>query len=580
MPMDGLTLGFIARELKDALMDGRVEKVSQPEKDMLLLLIRAQGKNQKVLLSAAPSFPRAHLTKQNYANPPEAPMFCMLLRKHLTGGRITQLEQLNGDRILRIVIESKDELGISAPRELYLELMGRHSNLTLVMNGRIVDAIRHVTDDMSRVRQALPGLLFTLPPAQDKMNPWQSEVQELTARLMQQTGRFDKVLSAAVSGLSSVAAQEIALRIAGRQLTQLDELDIPQCAQRLHAFFEQLPDMTSPVILVDETEASKDVFAFPYFSFESASHRAYPSLSEALDAYYAGRDRQDRMQQKGAALRKMLKTHIERDEKKLAQYDEDLAAGAQMEEYRIAGELLTAQLYLVPRGQAEVSLQNFYDENGGSITIALDIALTPAQNAQRYFKRYRKARTAQQLATEQKAKTLAELDILESALDDLGKCETEDDLNDIRRILQDAGILKRVTDKKAPKRPAESAPYRFVSSDGFQLSVGKNSVQNERLTQSAQGSDLWLHAKDMPGSHVIIHTQGQSVPDSTLLEAAQLAAYYSKGHGISVPVDYTYKKHVKKPGGTPTGFVTYTEQKTLIITCQEADVRRLKEGER
>ena len=573
MPMDGLTLGFLARELGEELRDGRIEKVSQPEKDMLVLLIRSQGKNHKLLLSAAPSFARAHLTQVSYQNPADAPMFCMLMRKHLQGGRLTGLEQLGGDRILKLTIENKDELGDTAPRELYLELMGRHSNLTLVMNGRIVDAIRHVSGDMSRVRQALPGLPFTLPPEQDKLKPGEMEEGALLARLSAQGGTLDKALAASVRGLSPAAAREIAFRATGLHRADVADLSLEKVCPVICEFFRRLPSLSPPCVQMDGEGLMADVLPFPYLSLDTTLQRPYPSLSAALDAFFFGRDLRDRMNQKSASLKRLIKTILERDEKKLALQEEELTASARMEEYRVAGELLTAQGYLVPRGADSVQLQNFYDEKGGMIEIALDKALTPAQNAQKYFKRYRKARAAREIARDQKEKTQKEMALLEQALFDLEESEGESDLADVRRTLEEAGLVRAPGGKKRPKQQ-ESAPLRFLSPDGTEILVGKNSSQNDRLTSSARGGDTWLHAKDMPGSHVIV--RAEAVSQETLAMALRLAAWYSRGKGVSVPVDYTLRKYVKKPGGSPAGFVIYTHQKTVAVSVSEGEIAAMR----
>ena len=573
MPMDGLTLGFIARELQENLQDGRIEKVTQPEKDMLVLLIRTLGKNHKLLLSAAPSFARAHLTGASYQNPPDAPMFCMLMRKHLQGGHISSIQQLGGDRALKITIENKDELGDTAPRELYLELMGRHSNLTLVMNGRIIDAIRHVSGDMSRVRQALPGLPFVPPPEQDKLDPAVIEEEQLIARLSVLSGPLDKALAACIRGLSPAAAREIAFRATGLTRTDLEGLKLPELSGVVASFFRRLPQMGPPTAQFSEDQLITDVLPFPYLSLNTQLQKPFPSLSSALDAFYFGRDRRDRMAQKSASLKRLIKTHLERNEKKLALQEEELTASAKMDEYRIAGELLTAQSYLVPRGAEKVQLQNFYDEKGGMIEIELDVALTPAQNAQKYFKRYRKARSAQELAKGQKEKTLKEMEILEQALFDLEECETEQDLGDVRKVLEEAGLVRAPGGKKKQKLQ-ESTPLCFIAPDGTEILVGKNSTQNDRVTGSARGSDTWLHAKDMPGSHVIVRSE--TVAPETLMAALKLAAWFSKGKGVSVPVDYTLRKFVKKPGGSPAGFVIYTHQKTIVTSATEGEIAAIK----
>ena len=574
MPLDGLTLGFIARELHTCLAGARIERATQPEKDMLLLALRNNGKNYKLLLSASPSFARAHLTQSQFINPINAPMFCMLMRKHLTGGKLCAIHQLSGDRILLLEIESQDELGVMHPYQLYLEAMGRHSNLTLVRDGRIIDAIRHVTGDMSRVRQALPGLTFTLPPAQDKLAPEDATPAQLLTRLAGCSGRLDKALSQHISGLSAIAARELALRVTGLEYSDLSALDLNMLCEKLSAFLTQLPGMHPPVVLRDESGQPLDVFPFLYLSYPAQAQQTVPSLSEALESFFDGRDRRDRMQQRSASLRRLLKTHIERCEKKLALLEEELQNAARMEDYRIMGELLTANLHLVPRGAECVVLNNYY--TGEPLSIPLDLRLSPAQNAQRYFKRYQKARAAARLSSEQKSKTLSDLAVFDEALCDLDACETEEDLRDIRRVLTDTGIIKPAGDRrKEPKSARQSSPMRFVAADGTHISVGKNALQNERLTQAAHGDDLWLHAKDMPGSHVIIHAEGKPVSDEVLLTAARLAAYYSKGKGQAVPVDCTLRKYVKKPAGTPAGFVTFTHQKTYIISVTEGEIRKI-----
>lgn len=573
MPMDGLTLGFIARELQETLRDGRVEKVTQPEKDMLVLLVRAQGKNHRLLLSAAPAYPRVHLTQLTYQNPPDAPMFCMLMRKHLQGARLTGIAQLGGDRVLRFTFENRDELGDAAPRELYAELMGRHSNLTLVMSGRIVDAIRHVSGDMSRVRQALPGLPFVPPPAQDKMDPAEANAPELAARLSKAGGTLDKALAASVRGLSPVAARELALRLSGRTRAGITEIDVAETAERACALLARLPEMAAPTAQTDGDGLLTDVLPFPYLSLDPALQKPFPTLSGALDAFLSGRDRRDRMAQKGASLKRLMKTHLERDEKKLSLQEEELTASARMEEYRVAGELLTAQAYLVPRGADRVTLPNFYDPQGGGMDIALDVALTPAQNAQKYFKRYRKARSAQELAREQREKTLREMSVLEQALFDLDSCETEADIADVRKTLEENGLARAPGGRKRPKAP-DSAPMRFQAADGTEIVVGKNSRQNDRVTGAARGQETWLHAKDIPGSHVVI--RAESVSNEALTAAAKLAAWFSKGKGAGVPVDYTLRKFVKKPGGAAPGFVIYTNQKTLMVSATEGEIAAIK----
>lgn len=338
-----------------------------------------------------------------------------------------------------------------------------------------------------------------------------------------------------------------------------------------------MADAADPRVLLNEQGDPEDVFPFPYLSRDLSRQVSEPSVSAALERYFGARDRQDRLTQKSASMVRLLKGHIERCEKKLALQEEELASAQRMEEYRIMGDLINANLWQIKKGQKQAELSNFYDEQGGTLTVPLDIQLTPAQNAQRYFKKYQKARSARQTAAEQKEKTLQELNYLESTLLDVGKCVEESELEEIRQDLVRMGYMKKNTNRRQQRALPQSKPYHYLSSDGIAIDVGKNSAQNDRLTATARPNETWLHAKDMPGSHVIIRTE-EEVPLQTLKEAATLAAWYSKGqHSSSVPVDYTLRRYVKKPGGAAPGFVIYTNQHTVYMTVDESDVRKIKE---
>ena len=573
MPLDGITLRFAVRSAQN-LLGGRIDRVTQPEKDMLVLLIRNESKNIKLLLSASPAMARFHITEETFVNPVQAPMFCMLLRKYLIGGRIVSLEQPYGDRAICMTVNNRDELGEEGPCELWLELMGRHSNLTLVKNGRIIDCIRHVSADMSRVRHMLPGVVFTEPPRQDKLTLEELTPNLVTQRLNAAKGSLSSALLNTVTGLSPVSAKEFALRITGMSDAVLDNIDIQKASDTLCQFVSRLYDLESSKLLVDEAGRRVDFFAFPYLSYPSGLQQSCKNIHDAMERFYSQRDRSDRMQQKSASLKKILKTLLEREEKKLMLLEEALRDAADAERYRLFGELLSAQQHLVGKGSREVRLPNFYDEDNALITIPLDEKLSPIQNSQRYFKRYRKALASKKTSAEQKELCLNKIKSVEEALFDIEQCETVDDLNDIRRTLEALGILKQ--DKTAKRnKPIVSKYMQFRTTDGFTVFAGKNSLQNERLTKGADGDDMWLHAKDMPGSHVIIVLNRQPVTQQALMEAANIAAWYSKARGVSVPVDYTYRKYVKKPGGTPTGFVTFTHNKTLLINTSESDIKNL-----
>ena len=578
MPMDGLTLGFVAREMEEVLVGGRIDKVTQPEKDTLVLLIRAGSANQRLLLCASPNNARCHLTAQNYPNPLEPPMFCMLLRKQLLGGRIMSLKQIGGDRVVHLTVDTVDELGDHVNRVLILEVMGRHSNLILTDgNGRIIDAARHVSQDMSRVRLIQPGLTYAPPPGQDKLDPAEATAEKLLPYLEKNAALpLQKALGQSLSGYSAQAARELCCRVTGSNQAMIGAGELPRLAERIADFLQRMPSLTPPVVLVDEQGDPADVFPFPYVSCDTERQQPAASLSAALERYFGVRDQKDRIDQKSASMVRLLKTHIERCEKKLALQNEELENAGRMEEYRLMGELLNANLWQLHRGQEAATVQNFYDENGAEITIPMDKQLTPAQNAQRYFKKYQKARSARDTAAQQKEKTLAELSVLESALLDVGKCVGESELNEIRGELQRMGYIRATMNRRQMKQLPPSKPYHYRSADGIDIYVGKNSLQNDRLTGSARGGEMWLHAKDMPGSHVIIRTE-DAVPETTLKQAAQLAAWYSKGQrSSSVPVDYTLRKFVKKPGGAAPGFVHYTNQKTAFMTVSESDIRAIE----
>lgn len=578
MPMDGLMLRYITKELCDTLIGGRIDKVVQPESDTLVLTIRNLNANHKLLLCASPNNARCHLTQMTYSSPPEPPMFCMLLRKHLYGGRLVNFQQLHGDRQLCITIEAMDEMKEKTIKTLILEIMGRHSNLTLINDqGRIMDAIRHVNGEMSRVREVLPGLPYIAPPKQDKLSPEMITLEAATAFFASTDGLLSKALSSFISGLSRPSATELALRTTGNTSSLVDDYHPDTLAQKLLQVLSTLDSLAPSVVQKDDEGLACDVFPFPYQAFDMTHQVLFETPSMALESFFASRDQKDRIKQKSASLVRTVKTHIERCEKKLAHQEEELNNASLMEAYRIKGELLNANLYQLQKGQPIAIVENFYDADHSLLEIPMDVKLSPAQNAQRYFKRYQKARSAKAIAKEQKIKTEQELAILESALEDLGKCTEESELAEIRSELQKNGYVRPERSSKLKRKFPQSKPYVYLSSDGIQILVGKNSLQNERLTSSASGNQTWLHAKDMPGSHVIICHEGET-PDTTLLEAAQLAAYYSKGRqSASVPIDYTYRRFVKKPNGSPTGFVIYTNQRTLFMTVSKSDILNIKE---
>ena len=573
--MDGLTVGFAARELDDILRDGRIDKITQPERDTVVLVIRAGGANHRLLLCASPNNARCHLTMNSYSNPLEPPAMCMLMRKQIAGARITGVRQVDGDRIVHVDMDAVNELGDHVLRRLVLEIMGRHSNLLLLdENDRILEATRHVNPEMSRVRQIQPGMTYLPPPAQDKLNPQTVTADELYARLVSlPEGKLSRSLADTVTGLSRAAAEELACRV----LQPGEEWpgNLRDASERLADFLGRLPQMADPRVLFGENGETEDVFPFPYLSRRTDSQRPYKTLSEALEVYFGTRDARDRLNQKSASMVRMLKGQMDRCQRKLALQEEELSSAERMEEYRRMGEVLNANLYQLKKGMAEAVLPDWNDPDGGTITVPLDIKLTPSQNAQKYFKKYQKARSAREIAAQQRDKTLAEADYLEGMLLDVDKCVGESELEEIRQELVRTGYMKKTTNRRQQRQLPQSRPYRYLSDDGIEILVGKNAAQNDRITLGAKPGETWLHAKEMPGSHVIICREGE-IPQTTMKQAAMLAAWYSKGQRSSmVPIDYTLRKYVKKPSGAAPGKVIYTHQKTVYVTPEETEIKKI-----
>ncbi|MBR2661855.1 MAG: NFACT family protein [Clostridia bacterium] len=575
MPMDGLTVGFAARELNETLRGGRIDKITQPERDTVVLVIRAGGANHRLLLCASPNNARIHLTMGTYSNPLEPPTLCMLMRKQLTGARITEIRQVGGDRIVHVDMDAVNELGDHVLRRLVLEIMGRHSNLLLLdEQDRILEATRHVNPEMSRVRQIQPGMAYLPPPAQDKLDPGTLTEETLYARLSAlPAGKLSRALADTVTGLSRASAEELACRVLqGGEWPD----DLKDACKRLADLLRRLPGMADARVLFNENGEAEDVYPFPYLSERTDAQRPYRTLSEALEVYYGTRDVRERLNQRSASMIRMLKGQMERCQRKLAMQLEELSSAERMEEYRRMGEAINANLYQLKKGMTEATLTDWNNPEGGTITVPLDIRLTPGQNAQKYFKKYQKARSAREIAAQQRDKTLEEIDYLEGMLLDVDKCVGESELEEIRQELVRTGYMKKTTSRRQQRQLPQSKPYRYQSEDGIEILVGKNAAQNDRITLGAKPGEMWLHAKDMPGSHVIICAEGE-IPQATMKQAALLAAWYSKGQRSStVPVDYTLKKYVKKPSGAAPGRVIYTHQKTAYMTPEEDEIKGIR----
>ena len=578
MSMDGLSLYSAMNELNKRLAGGKIDKIQQTDKEELLLMVRSLGQTYRLLINASAADNRVQLTELKKQAPSEAPMFCMLLRKRIAGGKIVRFEQERLDRVLKISIETYNDLGDLSVFALYCELMGKHSNIILVNEkGVIVDAIKHVGLGMSSVRFVMPGLEYSAPPAQDKQDPSKASADDFSMAMCMVGMSIAKALSNAFFGLSpAVAAQLVARYTNKTECTQLSEAEREELAERLAAFYADMAqgkEKASAVLnALGETEA-----VYP-FAIAGGGIKLYDSIGEALDSLYINSDRREWAKRHGASARKVLQNNIERCEKKLALYADALNSGEQMEKCRLYGELLTANLHSLKSGTDTAAVDNYYADPVERIAIPLDRQLTPGENAQRYYKKYQKLKAARDMAIVQREQTLSELNYLEGQLDNLTKCTAENELSELIEELKEQGYIKRDKGGKKKMKLAASKPMHFVSSTGADIYVGKNNRQNDELTlHFASPNDIWMHAKNIPGSHVIV--KGASEQDTaTMTEAALLAAYYSRARGSeNVAVDYTPRKYVKKPAGAKPGMVIYTTNKTAYVTPSEEAVAGLKE---
>lgn len=578
MSMDGLSLYSAMNELNKRLAGGKIDKIQQTDKEELLLMVRSLGQTYRLLINASAADNRVQLTELKKQAPSEAPMFCMLLRKRIAGGKIVRFEQERLDRVLKISIETYNDLGDLSVFALYCELMGKHSNIILVNEkGVIVDAIKHVGLGMSSVRFVMPGLEYSAPPAQDKQDPSKASADDFSMAMCMVGMSIAKALSNAFFGLSpAVAAQLVARYTDKTECTQLSEAERKELAERLAAFYADMAqgkEKASAVLnALGETET-----VYP-FAISGSGIKLYDSIGEALDSLYINSDRREWAKRHGASARKVLQNNIERCEKKLALYADALNSGEQMEKCRLYGELLTANLHSLKSGTDTAAVDNYYADPVERIAIPLDRQLTPGENAQRYYKKYQKLKAARDMAIVQREQTLSELNYLEGQLDNLTKCTAENELSELIEELKEQGYIKRDKGGKKKMKLAASKPMHFVSSTGADIYVGKNNRQNDELTlRFASPNDIWMHTKNIPGSHVIV--KGASEQDTaTMTEAALLAAYYSRARGSeNVAVDYTPRKYVKKPAGAKPGMVIYTTNKTAYVTPSEEAVAGLKE---
>lgn len=573
MSYDGFVTHSVVHELNGKILGGKIDKIYQPESDEIIISVRTFDGNYRLLLSASASNARVHLTTSKRENPMTPPMLCMLMRKHLLGGKIIGIEQVDFDRIIKIDIECYNELGDLGVKSIISEIMGRHSNIIFIdENNKILDSAKHVDFTVSAVRQILPGFVYQLPPKQEKMSPKEFSLLDFTNDFTKEDKDIllDKFLLGKIMGLSPLIAREIVYRFSNHTKITKREIDDYKFAATVDLFLKDIvSDKYSPCLVLE-----KDTGKPMYFSCVEltqyknvAEINILDSISEIIDKYYLTRASQERMKQKSANILKLVHNNIDRCTKKLVMHRENLEKAKNRDKYKICGDLLTANMYRVKFGMDEVCVENYYDNNS-ELKIKLDPNISPSQNAQNYYKKYNKAKVTEKYAEEQIVGAEEELEYLETVQESILKAESPRDLSEIKEELAEQGYISNTASKKK-KKTQKSMPMKFISSDGYEILVGRNNKQNDEVTiRMSYSTDIWLHTKNIPGSHTLIRTNGTGeAPDSTILEAAQLAAYYSKAkNSAQVPVDYTQIKNVKKPNGAKPGFVIYEKNNTVYVT--------------
>ena len=564
MAFDACFLWAVIDEIREQTAGARVEKIHQPSRDTVILLLKGSEGRQKLLFAMNPTAPRLHLTTANPENPAEPPMFCMLLRKHLSGARLASIAQIPMERWAEFTFDCIDEMGDPVQKKLVAELMGRTCNLYLLgPDGRIIDCLRRVGLDETAKRPALPGMYYQLPEPIEKDDPRQTEdfsslltgpgADVLADRLMDRLG-----------GLSPLVCREAALYAAGETDARIENLDIAAVGEKLELFFREHLNHPAPYLYTAPDGTPKQFAFCPIRQYGGCDRAA--SFTQLLDAFYTVRDRKDAMRQKSQSVRKTVQNLCQRLTKKLAIQEKECLESMERERLRQLGDILTANLHRIQKGQPFVTVQDFYDENMGEIQIPLSPILSPQQNAAKFYKDYARMKTAEKELTQQIELGQQELKYLQSVLEELNRADTESELEEIRQELQSGGYLKQDTAKRRQK-VGKVAPMRFESTDGYPIYVGRNNRQNDELTfQLARKDDLWLHASKVHGSHVIIACAGVTPPDDTITQAAQLAAHYAEtAGGQNIPVDVVPVKLVKKTPDRKPGMVIYHSHRTVVV---------------
>jgi len=588
MALDGIVISALTNETNAKLSGGRIDKIHQPERDELIISVRTFTGAYKLLICANASFPRIHITESKKENPDKPPMFCMLLRKHIGGGKIISVLQEGFERIIKIAVESYDELGFLSVKYLIVEIMGKHSNIILTdADGRILDCIFHVDITVSSVRQVLPGLTYEAPPSQGKKNPLDSDKEDILYSLSHDDLPLWKQLMNSYSGISPLVAREAVYRAIGMcDITgpECDRDDLEKVSVNFKAICDDIKDgIYNPCIITDkESKKPIDFCSIDIAQYSSSAFvDHFASVNEAVETFYIKKASAESLRQKSSDLMKFLSTSLERCTKKLQIQNETLKSAGKRDRYKMYGDLITANIYMIQQGMKEIKVINFYSPDAEEITIPLKTDLTPAKNAQRYYTKYNKEKTAEAETLKQKKINEEEIDYLESVREAVMKAETKAEIDQIRDELIEQGYLKNKGRLPKRKKTEIPTPMHFVSDDGYDIYVGKNNKQNDYVTlKLGRSTDIWFHTKGIHGSHTIVKTEdAMDVPERTYLQAAALAAYYSKARNSkSVPVDYTEVKNVRKPAGAKPGMVIYVSYNTLYVNPDEDEVTRLRQG--
>ncbi|GLG05590.1 NFACT family protein [Sellimonas catena] len=576
MALDGITIANIVKEMRDALLGGRIAKIAQPEADELLLTVKAPSGQRRLYISASASLPLVYLTDENKPSPFTAPNFCMLLRKHIANGRIVSITQPSLERIIVLGIEHLDELGDLCRKKLVIEIMGKHSNVIFCdEDDRIIDSIKHVPAQMSSVREVLPGRTYFIPDTMHKADPLTISESDFAALLRQKPSALSKALYTSLTGISPVVAEEICF-LAGLDSalppSELSDDLMTHLYRQFSLFLDQIREEDFHPAIYYRNNEPQEFASVPLTHLEGCAYQEFETISQVLSSYYAVKNRITRIRQKSADLRHIVQTALERNRKKYDLQARQLKDTDKRETYKVYGELLQTYGYQAEPEAKEIEALNYYTNE--MIRIPLDPTKTPLENAKRYFEKYNKMKRTYEALSHLIVETRDEISYLESVSNALDIARTEDDLAQVKEELTQSGYVRRKFTKK--KEKFKSMPLHYISSDGYDMYVGKNNFQNEELTFSfASGNDWWFHAKKVPGSHVIVKSQGEDMPDRVFEEAGKLAAFYSKNNGSEkVEVDYVEKKHVKKVKGQKPGFVIYHTNYSLIA---DTDISMLKE---